>query len=644
MKRKLVESASSVPASGAIADERYRKLVEGLTDHAVFLLDSEGMIQSANEGVRRIHGYEAHEIVGKSMSLLYPDEANARGWPAHELRVARADGRFEDEGWRVRKDGTRFWGNVVITAMRDADGQLTGFSKIARDLTERRRHEELTRRSEERFRLLVERVKDYAIFMLTPEGRVASWNDGAQHIKGYTAREIVGEHVSRFYEAEAIARRWPEHELAVARKTGRFEDEGWRVRKDGTRFWANVVITALHDDAGELYGFAKVTRDLTARMQVEEFRRSERQTNEFLAMLAHELRNPLAPMRTALDAMNRSPNDADVLALVRGVFNRQLTHLTRLVDDLLDVSRITSGRIVLEHETLDLATVVREAGDSMRATLEARGHTLQLDLPEGRTPVRADPTRLAQIVSNLLGNAIKYTPDGGRIQVEVGRDGDVATLRVRDNGRGIAADLLPRIFDLFVQGERALAREESGLGVGLTIVKRLVELHGGTVVAASDGSGKGSEFVVRLPLVHRAQTRAIVSSLGHRSAERLSILVVDDHVDAANSMSLLLSMLGHVVETANDGRTALLRAPVLLPDVVFLDIGLPRMDGYAVARALRSLPMLDRTMLVACTGYGREEDRTKAHDAGFDRHVVKPAEADTLIEILSDAARRLEEK
>ncbi len=263
MKPKLVESASSGSASGTVADERYRKLVEGLTDHAVFLLDSEGMIQSANTGVRLIHGYEAHEIVGRSMSLLYPDEANARGWPAHELRVAREDGRFEDEGWRMRKDGTRFWGNVVITAMRDTDGKLTGFSKIARDLTERRRHEELTRRSEERFRLLVERVKDYAIFMLTPEGRVASWNDGAQHIKGYTAREIVGEHVSRFYEAEAIARRWPEHELAVARKTGRFEDEGWRVRKDGTRFWANVVITALHDDAGELYGFAKVTRDLT---------------------------------------------------------------------------------------------------------------------------------------------------------------------------------------------------------------------------------------------------------------------------------------------------------------------------------------------------------------------------------------------
>jgi PAS domain S-box-containing protein len=640
MKEEPVNSAASAAPTIAIGDDRYRKLVEGLADHAVFLLDPEGVIQSANEGVRRIEGYEPQEIVGKSMSILYPDEANARGWPAHELRAAREDGRFEDEGWRVRKDGTQFWANVVITAMRDDDGRLMGFSKIARDLTERRKHEELTRRSEERFRLLVERVKDYAIFMLTPEGRVASWNEGAQHIKGYTAREIVGEHVSRFYEAEAIARRWPEHELEVARTTGRFEDEGWRMRKDGTRFWANVVITALHDDAGKLYGFAKVTRDLTARMQIEELRRSERQTTEFLAMLAHELRNPLAPMRTALDALDRSPGNADVLAFTQGMLHRQLKHLTRLVDDLLDVSRITSGRIVLEHETLDLAGVARETVDSMLSMLEARGHALQLDLQEGRTPVRADPTRLAQIVSNLLSNAIKYTPDGGRIAMQVARDGDVATLRVRDNGRGIAANLLPRVFDLFVQGERTPAREEGGLGLGLTLVKRLVELHGGSVVGLSEGPGKGSEFVVRLPLVRRAQTGTVVSPSERNAAKPLSVLVVDDNVDVANSMSVLLSMLGHVVETANDGRTALMRAPVLLPDVVFLDIGLPRMDGYAVARALRSLPMLDRTMLVACTGYGRQDDRAKTQDAGFDRHVVKPAAVEQLIDILSDAARR----
>ena len=637
MQKQHAKSGTPVTAIG---EERYRRLVESLSDHAIYLLDPEGVILYANVAVRGIAGYEPHELAGRSMSILYPDEANARGWPAHELDSARKDGRFEDEGWRVRKDGSKFWANVVITAMRDAEGRLTGFSKITRDLSERRRHEEQLRRSEERFRLLVDRVRDYAIFMLTPEGRIASWNEGAQAIKGYTAREIVGEHISRFYEPDAIARRWPEQELEIARATGRFEDEGWRVRKDGTRFWANVLITALHDDSGRLYGFAKVTRDLSSRVQVEELRRNERKVNEFLAMLAHELRNPLAPMRAALDALERSPDNEEVRAFTRGMFNRQLTHLTRLVDDLLDMSRITSGHIVLEHETLDLATVVRETADSLRPVLETRGHTLRLDAPEGRAWVQADPTRLAQVVSNLLSNSIKYTPDGGRIDVQVTGEEEAATLRVRDNGRGIPANLLPRVFDLFVQGERTLAREESGLGLGLTLVKRLVELHGGTVVALSEGAGKGSEFIIRLPLVHRARALAIVAHPESGPQKPLSILVVDDNVDVANSMAVLLSMLGHVVETANDGQTALVRAPVLLPDVVFLDIGLPRMDGYVVARALRSLKVLDRTMLIACTGYGRDDDRSKAKDAGFDRHVVKPAAVETLVEILAEAARR----
>ena len=621
---------------------RYRDLVEGLGDYAILLLDEEGVIQSRNEGLRRIAGYEPHEIIGQPISVLYPDEANAREWPAHELRVARKVGRFEDEGWRVKKDGSQFWANVIITTMLDANGEITGFSKITRDLTERRRQEEILRRSEERFRLLVDRVKDYAIFMLTPEGRVATWNEGAQRIKGYSANEIIGEHISRFYEAEQVARHWPEHELEVARRTGRFEDEGWRVRKDGTRFWANVVITALFDDAAKLYGFAKVTRDLTTRVQVEALRESERRVDEFLAMLAHELRNPLAPMRTALDLLDRSPSDdARALVFARGVFARQVTHLTRLVDDLLDVSRINSGQIVLELDTVDVAKVLRETVDSMRPLAAARGHEFRVEVPEGETLVRADSMRLAQVLSNLLSNAIKYTPQGGLVAVKVERDNDFTWISVHDNGRGIAPELLPRIFDLFVQGERALAREEGGLGVGLTLVKRLVELHGGTVIATSEGSGKGSEFVVRLPLVRPAKRiRGAEPSRDATSSERLSVLVVEDNPDVAGAMAYLLEVLGHTVEIAHDGGTALTRAPVLRPDVVFLDIGLPRLDGYEVARCLRALPVLEGMMIVACTGYGRDDDRAKAKAAGFDHHIVKPAAAETLVRILAEAAQR----
>ena len=640
----MMQTPPSPPGTPPIGAEGYRQLVESIADYAIVLLDEHGTVRSWNEGVRRLHGYEAPEIVGRPMAMLYPEEANARGWPQHELAAAREAGRFEDEGWRLRKDGSRFWANVVISVMRDAQGRVTGFSKVTRDLTERRRQEELVRRSEERFRLLVERVQDYAIFMLTPEGRVATWNRGAQKIKGYAASEIIGSHISRFYEAEAIARRWPEHELEVARRTGRFEDEGWRVRKDGSRFWANVVITALFDDAGELYGFAKVTRDLTVRVQLEELRRSERQMTEFLAMLAHELRNPLAPMRTSLDVLERAPDNPAVLSATRAMIGRQLTHLTRLVDDLLDVSRITTGRIVLEHETVDAGRIVSETVASMRSLLDARHQDLKLDLPPGDTPVRADPTRLAQVVSNLLSNAIKYTPEHGNIEIAITRDDDIAMLRVRDDGRGIPQELQPRIFDLFVQGERALAREEGGLGIGLTLVRRLVELHGGTVTASSAGPGLGSEFVVRLPLVRPASAPPSDGNLARSAGRPLTALVVDDNADVATSMAMLLSMLGHTVETAHDGPTALMRAPGLLPDVVLLDIGLPRMNGYEVARALRSLPALDAMLLVAVTGYGREDDRRKAIEAGFDRHVVKPVSAEALMEILAAASRRRSEK
>ncbi len=250
--------------------DQLRLLVHGTTEYAIFMLDPQGRIVTWNAGAERLKGYKAEEIIGQHFSRFYPQEAIDRGWPAHELTVAKAEGRFEDEGWRLRKDGTQFWANVVITALRDGQGNLQGFSKVTRDLTARKQAEEALRRSEERFRLLVEGAKDYAIFLLDPQGNIASWNPGAERIKGYKAEEIIGQHFSRFYPQEAIDRGWPAHELKVAKAEGRFEDEGWRLRKDGTQFWANVVITALHDEAGNFVGFSKITRDLTERKKSEE--------------------------------------------------------------------------------------------------------------------------------------------------------------------------------------------------------------------------------------------------------------------------------------------------------------------------------------------------------------------------------------
>jgi PAS domain S-box-containing protein len=493
--------------------------------------------------------------------------------------------------------------------------------------------------SEEQFRLLVESVKDYAIFMLTPDGRVASWNAGAQNIKGYTADEVIGRHFSVFYPPDLVARGWPEHELRIARTTGRYEEEGWRLRKDGSRFWASVTITALFDESGSLRGFGKVTRDLTARRQIEELRRGERLTNEFLAMLGHELRNPLAPLQMAVEILELRRDDQKAIDWVRNVFSRQVSHLTRLVDDLLDVGRITSGKVNLRFETVDLAVVVRETLDVMRPQLDARNQVLELVLPDVPVNVRADATRLAQVITNLVGNACKYTPNAGRIEVRLDVDEQNAVVTVSDNGMGIGPHLLPRVFDLFVQGDRALDRQDGGLGIGLTLARRLVELHGGTLGAASAGIGQGSQFSVQLPRLVHLPGAADASPQPGRASE-LRVLVVDDNEDVARSIEMLLHILGHEVEVAHDGVAALALARKSHPDVVLLDLGLPLMNGYDVARALRGDSRFGTTLLVACTGYGRDEDRDRVREAGFDQHLVKPVHAADLARLLADYAQR----
>jgi PAS domain S-box-containing protein len=481
--------------------ETFRLLVEAVEDYAIFMLDAEGRVASWNPGARRIKGYETHEILGRHFSVFYPPEANEAAWPEHELAAARAQGRFEDEGWRVRKDGSRFWANVVITCLRDAEGRHLGFAKVTRDLTDRRRIEESLRQSEERFRLMIENVRDHAVFMLDPDGRVATWNVGAQRIKGYAPEEIIGRHFSVFYPPEDLAAGKPERELATARTEGTYQEEGWRLRKDGTRFWAHVILTPFHDRGGRMIGYVKVTRDESARRYAEQLEDAARRMEEFLAVLAHELRNPLAPILNATGIMRLRPVDDPKLAWSRDVIDRQARHLTRLVDDLLDISRITSGKIVLARGHVDLEDAIRHAVEASQPLIDVRRQSLELSLPGEPLIVSGDRLRLAQVVTNLLNNASKFTPAGGAIRVEASRRGTEALLRVHDTGIGITAELLPAVFDLFRQGTDGAEPEQGGLGIGLTLVQRLVELHGGSIVAESAGPGRGSTFTVRLPAV-----------------------------------------------------------------------------------------------------------------------------------------------
>jgi PAS domain S-box-containing protein len=1002
--------------------------------------------------------------------------------------VASVTGRFEDEGWRVRKDGSRFWASVVITTLRDEAGEVNGFLKITRDLTDRKQAEEKLRLSEERFRLLIEGIKDYAIFMLDPQGRVASWNAGSERLYSYKPDEIIGQHLSHLYTKEAIERGGPEEMLRRAAAEGRCEDEGWRMRKDGAPFWANVILSPLRSEDGSLRGFAKVTRDISERKQAEEnarrlieeeaarktaeqyareiekqreqlhvtlssigdavivtdqngvvtfmnpvaegltgwndgvghplervfhivnentrmtvenpalrslreglpvglanhtvliakdgreipiddsaapirigqeaaigavlvfrdiskrrqaeralraserqfrqladsmpqivwaaqpdgsidyfnerwydffgfspdesnelrvedilhpgdaqrtldtylscikaekplqmeyrfkdrrtggyrwflaraipvrddqgkvvrwfgtstdiddtkkaeekshflaetsaqlaeltdpdstlqkvaavavpvfadwcavdmldedgtlrrlavrhadpskirlaeelarryppqpdakhgvphviatgkadimedipdsllevnardaghlhllrelglksyicvpmlsrvrtlgvltfvmaesgrrfnasdlrlaeqlaqraavaienanlyraLREEDRRKTEFLAVLAHELRNPLAPLRNGLQVLRLSGDSPEEIEQARTMMERQLQHLVRLVDDLLDLNRISRGMIELRKERLALASVVSSAVEACEPMLKQREDELTVTLPDEPLFVDADKTRLTQILSNVLNNAVKYSDRESRIGLTVQREGNEAVIRVRDNGMGIPPRMLAKVFDMFTQVDRSLEKTQSGLGIGLSIVKRLVEMHGGSIEAKSEGLGKGSEFIIRLPAAPSPTPEQPIRSSVDQSPQQAAhyrILIADDNVDSALSMAMMLSIMGHEVRTAHDGLEAVEIASAFQPDLILLDIGMPKLNGYDACRRIREQPWSKNALLAALTGWGQEEDKRRSQEAGFDRHLVKPVEPGALEKLL----------
>ncbi len=490
-------------------------LVKSVREYAIVMLDREGNVVTWNEGARLMTQYDADEIVGRHFSLFYSEEDRATAKPRQELEIAARVGVYEEQGWRHRKDGSRFWASVVVTPLRGAGGRLDGFCKISRDLSERRQTEEQLRLSEQRLRLLVDGICDYAVFMLDPTGHVATWNEGARRTKQYTAAEIIGRHFSIFYPLDDVRAGKCERELAIAAAEGRFEEESWRVRKDGSRFWANVVISAMRDSTGQLVGFAKVTRDLTERRQANEERlrlaRAEeavRMRDEFLSIASHELKTPLTSVQLRLSGIQRLVKkglpDADGFRkLVERVdaIEGQLDCLAQLVESLLDVSRVVSGQLRLELGPVDAARLVRDVVKRFEYDLAERGQ-VRLELQEELIG-QWDGKRMEQVVTNILSNAIKYGA-GKPIEVRLQRrDGD-AVLEVRDHGIGIAAEDQERIFERFARA--VPITHYGGLGLGLWIVRLIVESLGGRIGVESE-PGSGANFVVTLPLAKTGAQR-----------------------------------------------------------------------------------------------------------------------------------------
>jgi PAS domain S-box-containing protein len=493
-------------------------------------------------------------------------------------------------------------------------------------------------RNEDASALLAAIVKSSqdAIISKTLDGVVMTWNAGAERLFGYTAAEMIGRSIltiipaDRQHEEETIL-----NQLRRGERVEHFETV--RQSKQGRLIDISLTISPVRDSAGHIIGASKVARDITAQKAAETvLREANQRKDEFLAMLAHELRNPLAPIQTSIHILRAKGPPVPELQRARDVIDRQVHQLTRLVDDLLDVSRINKDKIALKKERVALSAVVGRAVEGCHPLMEKWQHHLTVTLPDEPVFVEGDPARLTQVLMNLLNNAAKYTEPGGRISLTVTREGTEAVLRVKDNGIGIPPHMLERVFEMFTQVDRSLERRQGGLGLGLTLVRRLVEMHGGRVEARSPGSGQGSEFLVHLPTVGPAVEQGSgLSPEGEPAGEPLCrVLIVDDNPDALETLAVLLRLLGYEVHTAHDGLEAVGAVSVLRPDVVLMDIGLPKLNGHEAARRIRQQPGGNDVVLIALTGWGQEEDRRRSREAGFDHHLVKPAEIDELQRLL----------
>ena len=609
------------------SEGRLRAIVEQALA-GIVQCDLAGRILFANPGFCEIVGYSEDELKEFAHEELIDPRDRPRHCEEMSRHVEQRQGYVIEKQY-IHKDGHAVWVRNSVAVLCDAAGEPQSIVAIVIDVT-------ASKRADERILLqaqLLDAVGQAAIGT-DAQGRVIYWNRFAETLYGWTAGEAWGRPIVELVVDEsAIAEA---RQIVSTMRNGQSWSGEILVRhRSGRSFPAFVTDTPIFNAQGELEAIIGVSTDITERKRVEEtLREADRRKDEFLATLAHELRNPLAPIRNALQILRISSSGEPAADRVCEMMERQVGHLVRLVDDLLEVSRITRGKVELRTEPVELATVIRNAVEASRPLIEAAGHQLAISLPAEPLIMIGDPVRLTQIFANLLNNAARYMDEAGQIWLTARQQDGGVIVSVRDTGIGIPAEMLPHIFKMFTQVDRSTRKSQGGLGIGLTLVRTLVEMHGGQVEAHSRGPGQGSEFVVRLPL---STTHSVAHELSEPSTSVLPnrrVLVVDDNRDAAESLGMLLKLLGVEVRVVNDGPAAIETVSAYRPAVVLLDIGMPGMDGYEVARRIRKKPEGRDVLLIALTGWGQEEDRRRTSDAGFDHHLLKPADLTALKSIL----------
>jgi PAS domain S-box-containing protein len=615
---------------------------------AVITTDTEGHITFMNRVAESLTAWTITEAEGQPLDAVFRivNEQTRKGVENPAIRALRESVivGLANHTALIAKDGTERPIDDSAAPVKDGQGHVVGCVLVFRDVTERRRleKENAARVAASRFLASIVESSSDAIVSKSLDGIIRSWNAAAHLLFGYTAEQAVGKHISLIIPPD---RADEENHIISRIRAGEPVDhfETVRLRSDGQPIHVSLTISPIRDEAGRIVGASKIARDITDRKQAEEriyglltaLKDTDRRKDEFLATLAHELRGPLAPLRNMLEIMKRADANGDLIQQARSTMERQLGQLARLVDDLIDVSRISRNKIELRKERAELASIIHQSVEACRPQAEFEDHQLTVTLPPQPIYLHADPVRLAQVFSNILNNACKYTEPGGKIWLTAERQGSEVAVKVKDTGLGIPPDKLNSVFEMFTQIDRTLERSQGGLGIGLTLVKRLVEMHDGTVTAHSEGPGKGSEFVVRLPILieqpkHDTARPAVVTTTTPRR-----ILVVDDNTDSASSLAMLLKMTGNETQTAHDGLKALEAAERFRPELVLLDIGLPKLNGFDVCRRIREQSWGKNMVMVALTGWGQDEDRRKSKEAGFDQHMVKPVDLDALQAMLA---------